>query len=109
MVHFVAVLFIVEILVSIFWILGALVVRMLTLRPMNVAGLSLEGLVFMLGEALVVPVLVPVGATLVIPVIALVGVTLVKCLTMRVATLVAAIVKSVALVRKMVNLVIVAL
>jgi hypothetical protein len=59
-VRFVAALFIVEILVLIFWILGALVVGMLTLWPMDVAGLSLEGLVFVLGETLVVPVVVPV-------------------------------------------------
>ena len=88
MVRFVAVLFIVGIFVLIFWILGALVVRILTPWPMYVAGLSLEGLVFTLGETRVVPVVVPV-VTLVIPVIMLVGATLVKCSTMRVATLVA--------------------
>ena len=82
---------------------------MLTLRPVDVAGLSLEGLVLALGETLVVPVVVPVGATLVIPVIVLVGATLVKCSTMRVAPLVAASVGSVALVHKMANLVVVAL
>ena len=49
---------------------------------MDVGGLSLEGLVFALGETLVVPVVVPVGGTLVIPIIALVGATLVKCLKM---------------------------
>ena len=108
MVRFVAVLFIVEILVLVFWILGALVVRMLTLWPVDVAGLSLKGLVFALGETLVVPVVVPV-VTLLIPVVALVGATLVECSTMRVATLLAAIVVSVALVRKMANLVVVAL
>jgi hypothetical protein len=106
--RFVAALFIVEILVLIFWILGSLVVRMLTLRLVNVAELSLKGLVFALGESLVVPVIAPV-VTLVIPVVALVRATLVKCSTMRVATLVAAIVASVALVRKMANLVVVAL
>ncbi len=74
---------------------------------MDVAGLSLKGLVFALGESLVGPVVVPV-VTLVL-VVALVGATLVKGSMMRVATLVAAIVASVALVRKMANLVIVAL
>ncbi len=102
-----AVLFIEEILLLISWIFVALVERMLTLRPVDVAGLSLEGLVFALGESLVGPVVVPV-VTLV-PVVALVGATLVKGSTMRVATLVAAIVASIALIRKMANLVIVAL
>ncbi len=109
MVRFVAALFIVEILVSTFGIFGALVERMLTLWPVNVAGLSLKGLVFALGETLVVPVVVPVWATLVIPVVVLVGATLVKCLAMRVATLAAVIVASVVLVRKMANIVIIAL
>ncbi len=107
-VRFVAALFIVEICVLIFWIFGALVERMLTLWPVDVAGLSLKGLVFALGETLAVPVIVPV-VTLVIPVVARVGATLVKCLTMQMATLVAAIVASVALVCKMANLVIEAL
>ena len=107
-VRLVAALFIVEILVLIFWILGALVERMLTLWPVDVAGLSLEGLVFALGETLAVPVVVSV-LTLVIPVAALVGATLVKCSMMRMATLVAGIVASVVLVRKMANLVVVAL
>ena len=53
---------------------------MLTLRSVDVAGLSLEGLVFALGESLVGPVVAPV-VTLV-PVIALVGVTLVEGSTM---------------------------
>ncbi len=83
MVRFVAAFFIVEILVLIFWILGALVVGMLTLWPVDVAGLSLEGLVFALGETLVVPVIVPVGTL--VPAVALVGVTLVECLTVQVA------------------------
>jgi hypothetical protein len=74
---------------------------------MDVAGLSLKGLVFALGGSLVGPVVVPVGVTLV-PVVPLVGVTLVEGLTMRVATLVAAIVVSVALICKMANLVVVA-
>ena len=108
MVRFLAALFIVGILVLIFWILGAFVERMLTLWPVEVAGLSLEGLVFALGETLAVPVIVPV-VTLVIPVVALVGVTLVECLTMRMATFVVTIVTSVALVHKMAKLVVVAL
>ncbi len=90
----------------IFWILGAVVKRMMTLRPVDVAGLSHEGLVFALGETLAVPVDVAV-VTLVNPVVTLVGATLVECLMMRMATLVAAIVASVALVRKMANLVLV--
>ncbi len=77
---FVAGLFIGEILVLISWIFVALVERMLTLWPVDVAGLSLEGLVFALGESLVGPVVAPV-VTLV-PVIALVGVTLVEGSTM---------------------------
>ncbi len=75
---------------------------------MNVAGLSLEGLVLLLGGSLVGPVVAPEGAILV-PVVALVGATPVEGSTMRVATLVAAIVLSVALIREMGNLVIVAL
>jgi hypothetical protein len=67
----------------------------------------IEGLVFAIGESLVVPVVAPV-VTLV-PVVALVGATLVECSTMRVATLVAAIVASVALVCKRGNLVVIAL
>ncbi len=79
-VRFMAALFIGEILVLISWIFVALVERMLTLWPVDVAGLSLKGLVFALGESLVGPVVVPV-VTLV-PVIALVGATLVECSTM---------------------------
>ncbi len=109
MVRFVAALFIIEILVLIFWIFRAFVKRMLTLRPVDVAGLSLEGLVFALGETLVVSVVVPVGATLVIPVVLLVGATLVECSTMQVAMLVVAIDTSVALVCKMANLVVIVL
>jgi hypothetical protein len=75
---------------------------------MNVAGLSLEGLVLSLGGSLVGPVVMPEGVILV-SVIALVGATLVEGLTMQVATLVAAIIVSVALIREMANLVIVAL
>ena len=106
--RFVAALFIREILVLISCIFVALVKRMLTLRPIDVAGLSLEGLVLALGGSLVGPVVAPVGAILV-PVLALVGATLVESSTMRVATLVAAIVVSVALIREMANLVVVAL
>ncbi len=72
-------------------------------------GCPFKGLVFALGETLVVPVFAPVGAILVIPVVALIVATFVECLTMRVAMLVVAIVASVALVRKMANLVVVAL
>jgi hypothetical protein len=50
--RFVVAIFVREILVLISWIFVALVVRMLALRPMNVAGLSLEGLVLSLGGAL---------------------------------------------------------
>jgi hypothetical protein len=81
---------------------------MLTLRPVNVAGLSLEGLVLSLGGRLVVPVVALEGATLV-PVVALVGVTLLEGLTMQVATLLVAIFASIAPIRKMVNLVVIAL
>ena len=61
-----------------------------------------------LGGGLVGPVVAPVGVTLVL-VVTLVEATLVEGSTMRVAMLVAAIVVSVALIRKMVNLVVVAL
>ena len=80
MVRFVAARFILEILVLISWIFGALLERMLTLWPVDVAGLSLEGLVFALGESLVGPVVAPV-VTLV-PAEALVGATLVEGLMM---------------------------
>ena len=105
---FVVVLFVGEILVLISWIFVALVVRMLTLWPMNVAGLSLEGLVLALGGSLVGPVIALVEAILV-PVVALVGATLFEGSTIQVAMLVAAILLSVAIIRKMANLVIVAL
>ncbi len=75
--RFVVALFVEEILVLISWIFVALVVRMLTFRPMNVAGLSLEGLVLALWGNLVGPVVAPEGAILV-PVVALVGATLVE-------------------------------
>ncbi len=105
---FVVALFVGEILVLIFWIFVALVERMSTLRPVDVAELSLEGLVFMLGGGLVGPVIAPVEVTLV-PVVVLVGATLVEGSTMQVATLVAAIVVSVALIREMANFVVVVL
>ena len=75
---------------------------------MNVAGLSLEGLVFALGGSLVGPFVALVGAILV-PLVALVGATLVEGSTMRVATLLVALFASIALIRKMANLVVVAL
>ncbi len=102
-----AALFIGKILLLISWIFVEHVERMLTLRSVDVVGLSFEGLVFALGESLVCPVIAPV-VTLV-PVVALVGVTLVEGSTMRVATLVVAIAASIALIYKMVNLVILAL
>ncbi len=74
----------------------------------NVAGLSLEGLVLLLGGGLVGPVVALEGAMLV-PVVALVRATLVEGLTMRMATLVAAIIVSIALICKIVNFVIIAL
>ena len=79
--RFVVALFVRKILVLISWIFVALVVRMLTLRPMNVAGLSLKGLVLLLGGSLVGPVVAPEGAILV-PVVPLVGATLVEGSTM---------------------------
>ncbi len=96
--RFVVALFVREILVLISWIFVALVVRMLALRPMNVAGLSLEGLVLLLGGPLVVPVIALEGA-IPVPVVALVGATLLKGSTMRVATLVVAILVSIAPIR----------
>ena len=51
--RFVVALFIGEILVLISWVFVALVEQMLTLRPMDVVGLSIEGLVFALGGSLV--------------------------------------------------------
>jgi hypothetical protein len=93
--RFVVALFVREILVLISWIFVALVVQMLALRPMNVAGLSLEGLVLSLGGHLVVPVVALEGA-IPVPVVALVGATLLEGSTMRVAMLVVAIVVSIA-------------
>jgi hypothetical protein len=106
--RFVVALFVVGLFVLIPWIFVALVVRMLTLRPMNVTGLSLEGLVLLLGGRLVGPVIVLEGV-IPVPVVTLVGATLVEGSTMRVATLVAAIVVSIALIRKMANFVVIAL
>ena len=79
--HFVVAFFVGEILVLISWIFVAFVVRMLALRPMDVAGLSLECLVLTLGGSLAGPVVAPEGAVLV-PVVTLVGVTLVEGSTM---------------------------
>ena len=93
-------LFFGKILVLISWIFVALVVQMLTLWPMNVAKLSLEGRVLLLGGSLVGPVVAPEGAIL-FPVVALVGATLVEGSMMQVATLVAAIVVSIALICEM--------
>ncbi len=106
--RFVVALFVGGILVLISWIFVALVVRMLTLQPMNVAGLSLEGLVLLLGGRLVGPVIALEGA-IPVPVVTLLGATLVKGSMMRVATLLAAIVVSIALICKMANFVVIAL
>ena len=62
--RFVVALFVGKILVLISRIFEALVVQMLTLWPMNVAGLSLEGLVLLLGGSLVGPVVAPEGGFL---------------------------------------------
>ncbi len=105
---FVAALFIVEILVLISWIFVALVERIPTLRPVNVAGLSLEGLVLALGGRLVVPVVALEGA-IPVPVIALVGTILLEGSTMRVAALLVATVASIAPIRQMANLIVIAL
>ena len=105
--RFIVALLVVGILVLIFWILEALFEGVLTLRPVDVTGLSLEGLVIALRETLAIPVIALVAA-LVIPVVVLVGVFLIVCSTMRMATLVAAIVASIALICKIANLVIVA-
>ena len=111
MVRFVVALLVVGILVLIFWILEALFEGVLTLWPVDVTGL--EVLVVALGETLVIPVIVLVGI-LAIPVTAMIivvatNVFLVVCLTMQMATLVAAIIASIALIRKIANLVIIAL
>ncbi len=81
---------------------------MLTLLPVNVAGLSLKGLVLLLGGRLVVPVVALEGA-IPVPVVMLVGTTLLEGLTMRVATLLVAIVASIAPICQMANLVVIAL
>jgi hypothetical protein len=98
MMRFVVALFVREILVLISWFFVALVVQMLALRPMNVAGLSLEGLVLLLGGRLVVPVVALEGA-IPVPVVVLVRATLLEGSTMRVAMLVVAIVVSIAPIR----------
>ena len=107
-VRFVVAHLVVGILVLIFRILEALFEGVLTLRSMDVTGLSLEGLIVPLRETLAIPVVAFVG-TLVIPVVSIVGLLFVVCLTMRMAALVAAIVASVALIRKITNLVLIAL
>ncbi len=60
-VRFVCALLVVELLVLILWIFEALVERVLTLWPVDVTGLSLEGLVVALGETLAVLVVTFVG------------------------------------------------
>jgi hypothetical protein len=60
-VRFVCVFLVVELLVPILWIFEALVERVLTLWPVEVTGLSLEGLVVALGETLAVLVVMFVG------------------------------------------------
>jgi hypothetical protein len=64
-----------------FWILEALFEGVLTLRSVDMAELSFEGLVVALQETLAIPVVALVVA-LVIPVVALVRATLVICSTM---------------------------
>jgi hypothetical protein len=75
---------------------------------MHVAGLSLEGLVLLLGGRLVVPVIALEGS-IPVPVVALVGATLLEGSTMRVVTLVVAIVVSIAPIRQMANLIVISL
>ena len=105
-VHFVCALLVLELL----WIFEALVKRVLTLRPVDVTGLSLEGLVITLGETLAVLVVTFVGMIVTAMVIVdTTNVFLVVILMMRIALLVAMIVASVALIRKVVNLVVIAL
>ncbi len=106
--RFVVALFVREILVLISWIFVALVLRMLALWPMNVAGLSLEGLVLSLGGRLVVPNVMLEGA-IPVPIVALVGATLLKGSMMQVAMLVVALVVSIAPIRQMANLIVIAL
>ena len=60
-VRFVCALLVVELLVLILWIFEALVERVLTLWPVDVTVLSLEGLVVALGETLAVLVVTFVG------------------------------------------------
>jgi hypothetical protein len=82
-VRFVCVLLVIELLVSILWIFEALVERVLTLWPVDVTGMSLEGLVVTLGETLVVLVVTFVGMIVtVMVVVATKNVFLVKISTM---------------------------
>ena len=102
-------IFVVEVLVLIFWVFEALVEGMLALRPVDVTGLSLKGLVLSLGGRLVVPAVVALEVATLVPVVVLVEATLVEGSTMRVATILVALFASIALIRKMANLVVVAL
>ena len=108
-VRFVCVFLVVELLVPILWIFEALVERVLTLWPVEVTGLSLEGLVVALGETLAVLVVMFVGMIVTVMVVVVAtSVFFVLILTMRIASLVAAIVASVALICKIANLVVIA-
>ena len=82
-VRFVCVFLVVELLVPILWIFEALVERVLTLWPVDVTGMSLEGLVVTLGETLAVLVVTFVGMIVtVMVVVATKNVFLVKISTM---------------------------
>ena len=107
-VRFVCPLLVVGLLVLILWIFEALFESVLALWPVEVTGL--EGLVIALGETLAVLV-VTLEGIIVNPMIVVVAtnVFLVVVLTMQIATLVAAIIAPVALIRKIANLVVVAL
>ena len=109
-VRFVCALLVVGLLVLILWIFGALVERVLTLRPVEVTGLFLEGLVVALRETLVVLVVTFVGMIVTAMVIVVAtNVFLVVISMMQVALLVAAIVASVALIHEFANIVVIAL
>ena len=98
-----------EVLVLIFRVFEALVEGMLALRPMDVAGRSLENLVLSLGGRLVVPAVVALEVATLVPVVAPVRATLVEDSTMRVAPLLVTLLASIALIREVANLVVVAL
>ncbi len=109
-VHFLCAPLVLELLVLILRIFEALAERVLTLWPVDVTGLSLEGLVVTLGETLAVLVVTFEGMIVTAMVIVdTTNVFLVVILMMRIALLVATIVASVALIRKVVNLVVIAL